>query len=61
MNLPIKKDQDTGEFYIDIADLATLFENTEDIEYYTFEELDDKAVSLEFFDKNNKKVILKQK
>lgn len=61
MNLPIKKDQDTGELYIDIADLESLFENTKDIEYYTFEELEDKTIYLEFFDKNSEKVILKQK
>lgn len=61
MNLPIKKDADTGEFYIDIADLELLFENTADIEYYTFEELENKTILLEFFNKNSEKVILKQK
>lgn len=61
MNLPIKKDQNTGEFYIDIVDLELLFENTEEIEYYTFEELENKTISLEFFNKNSEKVILKQK
>lgn len=61
MNLPIKKDQNTGEFYIDIVDLELLFENTEEIEYYTFEELENKTISLEFFNKNSQKVILKQK
>lgn len=61
MNLPIRKDNETGEFYIDIADLELLFDNTQDIEYYTFEELEDKTIALEFFDKNSEKVILKQK
>ncbi len=61
MNLPIRKDNDTGEFYIDIADLELLFDNTKDIEYYTFEELEDKTIALEFFDKNSEKVILRQK
>lgn len=61
MNLPIRKDNETGEFYIDIADLELLFDNTQDIEYYTFEELEDKTIALEFFNKNSEKVILRQK
>lgn len=61
MNLPIRKDNETGEFYIDIADLELLFDNTQDIEYYTFEELENKTIALEFFNKNSEKVILRQK
>jgi hypothetical protein len=61
MNLPIKKDESSGEFYIDILDLEKIFDNTSEIEYYTLEENEDQVLVLNFFNKNNEKVKLNLK
>jgi len=61
MNIPMKIDSETNEFYIDIADLEKIFDNTSEIEYYTIDETEDKVIVLEFFNKNNEKVKLNLK
>jgi uncharacterized protein YvpB len=61
MNIPIKKDESSGEFYIDILDLEKIFDNTSEIEYYTIEEVENQALMLNFFNKNNEKVKLNLK
>ena len=61
MNIPIKKDESSGEFYIDILDLEKVFDNTSEIEYYTIEEVENQALMLNFFNKNNEKVKLNLK
>lgn len=61
MNIPIKKDESSGEFYIDILDLEKIFDNTSEIEYYTVEEVENQALMLNFFNKNNEKVKLNLK
>jgi hypothetical protein len=53
MSVNIKKDEETGEFYIDIQDLKELFEDISIIDSYVFEELDDGGFSLQFYDKND--------
>ena len=56
MNITIKKDEESGEHYIDLNDLAELFDDISVVEYYTIDEKEDGSLSLEFFDKDNKKV-----
>jgi hypothetical protein len=52
----VKKDEESGEYYFDILDLADLFEDISIIEYYTMEESVDGVFTLELFDKNNNKI-----
>ena len=61
MNITIKKDEATGEYYIDLNDLAELFDDISVVEYYTIDEKDDGSLALEFFDKDDKKVEPKSK
>lgn len=61
MNLKIKKDEETGEHYLDINDLSDLFDDISSIEYYTIEERDDNSIAISFFDENNNKVYPKVK
>lgn len=60
MNLNIKKDSESGEYYIDLYDLQDYFHDISIIEYYELEELEDGSISLRFFDKNNNVVSLKE-
>ena len=46
----VKKDQESGEYYFDILDLADLFEDISIVESYTIEESTDGVFTLEFFD-----------
>jgi hypothetical protein len=52
----IKKDEDTGEFYIDIKDLSDMFEDVSLIEYYTLEKNTEGVLTLEVFDKCKNKI-----
>lgn len=52
MSVKIKKDEETGEYYIDIEDLKELFEDISVIDSYVFEELEDGEFSLQFYDKD---------
>lgn len=52
----IKKDEDTGEFYIDIKDLSNMFEDASLIEYYTLEKNTEGVLTLEVFDKCKNKI-----
>jgi hypothetical protein len=60
MNLYIKKDEETGEHYIDIKDLSDMFEDPSKIAYYSIEVLEDNNITLEFFDENEEKLYLKK-
>jgi hypothetical protein len=52
MNLKIRKDEETGENYIDIADLSEVFEDISAVEYYELAENEDGSITLQFFDKD---------
>jgi hypothetical protein len=52
MNLKIRKDEQTGESYIDIADLSEVFEDISAVEYYELVENEDGSITLQFFDKD---------
>lgn len=52
MSVKVKKDEETGEFYIDIQDLKELFEDISIIDSYVFEELEGGEFSLQFYDKD---------
>lgn len=56
MNITVKKDENTGEYYIDVNDLVDLFEDVSQIEYYTMDEKEDGSLLLEFFDKQNNNI-----
>ena len=56
----IKKDEETGEYYFDMKDLEDLFEDASIIDQYSMEWRDDESVVLEFFDKDNNKIIPKK-
>ena len=60
MNLHIKKDPESGEYYIDLYDLQDYFHDISIIEYYELEELEDGNIALRFFDKNNNVVSPKE-
>ena len=60
MNLNIKKDPESGDYYIDLYDLQDYFHDISIIEYYELEELEDGSISLRFFDKNNNVVFPKE-
>lgn len=56
----IKKDEDSGEYYIDVYDLADLFEDVDLVESYKFEWEDDGSISMEFFDKDDNRIFPKK-
>jgi len=59
--IEIKKDEDSGEHFIDIYDLADLFQDVELVNSYTLEWKDDGSGLMEFFDKDGNKISLKKK
>lgn len=61
MNVSIKKDLDSGEFYIDLYELQDYFDDISIIEYYKLEQFEDGNITLSFFDKNNETVNPKEK
>jgi hypothetical protein len=61
MNIPIKKDESSGDYYIDMLDLEKIFDNTSEIEYYTIEEIEEQVLMLKFFNKNNENIKLNLK
>lgn len=60
-NIKVKKDEQTGELYIDFNDIADMFEDPSIVEYYTVEERDGGSIVLEFFDKDENPVLPVQK
>jgi hypothetical protein len=52
MILKTKKDEDTGDIFIDLEDLVDYFEDISIIESCEIVELEDNSVSLTFFDKD---------
>jgi hypothetical protein len=50
--IKVKKDEQTGECYIDFNDIADMFEDPSIIEYYVLEENEKGNIVLEFFDKD---------
>lgn len=58
--IEIKKDKDSEDYYIDIYEMADLFDDVEVIESYKLEWKDDGSVLMEFFDKDGNKVFPKK-
>lgn len=56
MNVSIKKDPDSGEFYIDLYELQDYFDDISVIEYYKLEQFENGNIALSFFDKNDETV-----
>lgn len=60
-SIKIKKDDQTGECYIDFNDIAHMFEDPSIVEYYILEENEKGNIVLEFFDKDENPVLPVQK
>lgn len=59
--IEIKKDKDSEDYYIDIYEMADLFDDVEVVESYKLEWKDDgSSVLMEFFDKDGNKVFPKK-
>lgn len=56
----IKKDEETGEYYFDVTDLSDLFDDVSVVDSYSLETKDDGTMVLEFFDKDNNKIVPKK-
>jgi len=52
----IKKDEESGEYYFDVTDLADLFEDVSLVDSYSLETKEDGSMVLEFFDKDGNKI-----
>lgn len=55
--ISVKKDEESGEYYFDFEDLKEMFTNPELIDSYSLETRDDGVLVLEFFDKDENKVV----
>lgn len=58
--LTIKKDESTGEYFLDFYDIAHLFENPDDVTHYEINVNDKESISIKFFDSNNNQVVPKK-
>ena len=59
--IEVKKDEESGEYYLDFNDLMELFDEPELVDSYSIETRDDDSMVLEFFDKNNNKIFPSRK
>lgn len=59
MKLTIKKDEGSGEHYIDFNEIAHLFDDISKIDSYEIEESEDGSVALSFFDKDMNRIMPK--
>jgi hypothetical protein len=50
--ITIKKDEETGDVYLDIDDFKDIFDDHTLIEYYEIEESDDGGFNITFYDKD---------
>lgn len=60
VKIQVKSDPDTGESYIDMADLSDFFEDPSLVHSYELKELENKQISLTFYDKDKKVLKLKK-
>lgn len=60
-NISIKKDEESGEYFIDIKDLEHLFEDPSIVDSYSMETRDDGSIVLEFFDKDGTVININKK
>jgi hypothetical protein len=59
MNIKVKKDEESGEYYLDVNDLLPYFDDINQISYYTITELSEGQLMIAFFDENDNKVPFK--
>jgi len=57
----VKKDEETGEHYIDFEDLKCMFDNPEEVDSYSLKTTPDGVILLSFFDKNKNKILPNKK
>lgn len=53
----VKKDEESGEYYFDFEDIKDMFTNPDLIDSYSIETRDDGGIILEFFDKDENKIV----
>lgn len=53
----VRKDEESGEYYFDFEDLKDMFTNPDLIYSYSIETRDDGSILMEFFDKDENRVI----
>lgn len=58
--ISIKKDEQTGESYFDLDEIAHLFENPKSISYYEITELEDEQLSIVFYDSEKNVIPIKK-
>jgi hypothetical protein len=58
-NIKVKKDPETNEFYLDMADLNHYFDDSSLVASYELVELDTGALSIKFYDKEGNHLKLK--
>lgn len=59
MKLVIKKDEDTGELYLDFDELKHLFEDPSLVDSYSIEPGENDSFAISFFDINNNLIPVK--
>jgi hypothetical protein len=57
MKVSIKKDEESGECFIDFDDIKHIFDNPESVKKFEVQSLDDGAFSVAFFDENDQQII----
>lgn len=57
-SIQVKKDEESGEYYLDFDDLKDLFEDSSIVDQYSLEWKDDGSIIMEFFDKDGNKIIV---
>jgi hypothetical protein len=55
----LKKDEETGESYFDLDDIAHFFEDPKSISYYELKELENNQISIIFYDEQKNVIPLK--
>lgn len=55
--ISVKKDEESGEYYFDFEDLKDMFTNPDLVDSYSIETRDDGSIVLEFFDKDENRVV----
>jgi hypothetical protein len=60
LSVILKEDADSKESYIDLADIAHLFDDVTKLDSYKIQELDDNSLSITFYDKDGALLKIKE-
>lgn len=59
LSVILKEDPDTKQSYIELSDIAHFFDDVTEVDSYKIQELDDKSLSLTFYDKDGNQIKIK--